>query len=40
MSFLGGAATATAFGTPIVRGMCSAECVTSSGDAGADDAGL
>jgi len=37
---LGGAAAATPFGTPIVRGMCSAECVASDGDAGADDAGL
>jgi len=37
---LDGAAAATPFGTPIVRGMCSAECETSSGDAGADDAGI
>jgi hypothetical protein len=37
---LGGAAAATPFGAPVVRGMCSAECETSGGDAGADDAGL
>lgn len=37
---ISGAGPATPFGTPIVTGMCSAECVTSDADGGADDAGL
>jgi hypothetical protein len=38
--YLAGAGPAMPFGAPIVRAMCSAECVTSGADGGADDAGL